>query len=88
MPKVKLGIYEFDVDCEQIDASGCGVSAADCAAFAARMKSGEISKVKTLDLVRFFPVLFLLYFSPAFAVPLILICIVSQDGNNFGDEGA
>ena len=54
MAKVKLGSKEFDVDSEVIDASGCGVSDADCAAFAARMKTGEISRVKTLNLVSCF----------------------------------
>ena len=52
MAKVKLGTKEFDVGSEEIDASGCGVSAADCAELAARMKAGEISRVKKLDLVR------------------------------------
>ena len=54
MPTVKLGWNEFDVDSEEIDASFCGVSDADCAAFAARMKTGEISRVKTLNLVSCF----------------------------------
>ena len=54
MAKVKLGSKEFDVDSEKIDASDCGVSDADCAAFAARMKTGEISRVKTLKLVSCF----------------------------------
>jgi hypothetical protein len=52
MAKVKLGSREFDVDSEEIVASGCGVTDADCIAFAARMKSGEIRKVKKLVLVR------------------------------------
>ncbi len=52
MPKVKLGSKEFDVDSEEIDANYIGVSVADCVAFAARMKTGEISRVKTLRLVR------------------------------------
>ncbi len=52
MAKVKLGSKEFDVDSENIDAENCGVSHADCAEFAARMKTGEISRVKKLDLVR------------------------------------
>jgi hypothetical protein len=56
MPKVKLGRKEFDVDSEEIDAYGCGVSAADCVAFAARMTTGEISRVKKLILVSFFVV--------------------------------
>ncbi len=54
MAKVKLGSKKFDVDSEEINASGCGVSDADCAAFAARMKTGEISRVKTLILVSCF----------------------------------
>ncbi len=54
MPKVKLGFKEFDVDCDVINADDCGVSAADCIALAARMKTGEISRVKILSLVRFF----------------------------------
>ncbi len=58
MPTVKLGRkefhLEFDVDSEEIDASGCGVSVADCVAFAARMTTGEISRVKKLHLVSFF----------------------------------
>ncbi len=53
MPTVKLGRKEFDVNSEEIDARGCGVSDADCVAFAARMKTGEISRLKKLRLVRF-----------------------------------
>ena len=52
MAKVKLGTNEFDVGSEEIDATNCGVSAADCAELAARMKTGEISRVKTLIIVR------------------------------------
>ena len=54
MAKVKLGSKEFDVDSEKIDARDCGVSVADCAEFARRMKTGEISRVKTLNLVSCF----------------------------------
>jgi hypothetical protein len=46
MPTVKLGRREFDVDSEEIDASYCGVSDADCVAFAARMTTGEIVSLK------------------------------------------
>ena len=53
MPKVKLGCSEFDVNSEEIDASRCGVSEADCVAFAARMTTGEISRLRTLNLVSF-----------------------------------
>ncbi len=65
MANVKLGSKEFRVDSEEILAEKCGVSAADCTAFAARMKTGEISKVKKLALVRFilfFLLLNLLFF--------------------------
>ena len=58
----KLGSRTFDVNSEEINAGGRGVTAADCAALAARMKTGEISRVKKLDLVRFISVLFLLCF--------------------------
>ena len=54
MPTVKVGSEEFDVDGEEIDANFCGVSDADCVAFAARMTTGEISRVKKLLLVSFF----------------------------------
>jgi hypothetical protein len=64
MAKVKLGCQtspnsflpvrkEFDVNSEEIDANSCGVSDSDCVAFAARMKTGEICRVKKLNLVRF-----------------------------------
>ena len=52
MAKVKLGTKEFDVGSESIDAMLAGVSDADCIELAARMKTGEISRVKTLILVR------------------------------------
>jgi hypothetical protein len=60
MATVKLGSKEFRVDTEIIAAGRCGVSAADCTAFAARMKTGEISRVKKLNLVRFI----LFFFAP------------------------
>ena len=62
MASVKLGRKTFDVNSEVIDADFCSVTAADCAALAARMKTGEISRVKRLILVRFISVLFLLCF--------------------------
>ena len=62
MARVKLGSETFDVDSEDIRAYGCGVTAADCSALAARMKTGEISRVNYLVLVRFISVLFLLCF--------------------------
>ena len=62
MAKVKLGKKEFLVDCDVIDANGCEVSAADCNALCARMRSGEINRVTELFLVRFFFDLFILHF--------------------------
>ncbi len=55
MAKVKLGSKEFHVDSEEIDASDCGVSDADCVAFVrfVAFATGEISRVKTLNLVSF-----------------------------------
>ena len=58
MAKVKLGSNEFDVDSEEIDAIGCGVTDADCVALAMRMKSGEMRRLKKLELVRLFSALF------------------------------
>jgi len=62
MATVKLGRKTFDVTSEEINAYYCGVTDADCSALAARMKTGEISRVKTLWLVRYFSVLFMLCF--------------------------
>jgi hypothetical protein len=56
MAKVKLGRKEFDVDSEEIWAVDAGVTVADCVALAARIKSGEISRLKKLFLVRLFSV--------------------------------
>jgi hypothetical protein len=58
MAKVKLGREEFDVDSEVINARGCGVTAADLVALAARMKSGKMRRLKRLWLVRLFSLLF------------------------------
>ncbi len=58
MAKVKLGREEFDVDSEEINANFCGVTDADCVALAARMKSGEMRRLKILRLVRLFSLLF------------------------------
>jgi hypothetical protein len=53
MAKVKLGTREFDVNREEINAWSCGVTATDCAVLGARMQSGEVSRVKNLNLVSF-----------------------------------
>ena len=58
MAKVKLGRNEFDVDSEEITADRCDVTVADCVALAARMKSGEMRRLKKLSLVRLFSVFF------------------------------
>ena len=62
MAKVKLGSREFDVDSEDMVAQYCGVTVADCVALAAAMKSGKIRRLKKLNLVRLFPVLFVFCF--------------------------
>ena len=56
MAKVKLGSKEFDVDSETIHAAY--VTDADCVALAAHMKSGEMRRLKTLNLVRVYSVLY------------------------------
>ena len=58
MAKLKLGRKEFDVDSEDMDVFNYDVTVADCVALAARMKSGEMRRLKRLYLVRFFSVLF------------------------------
>jgi hypothetical protein len=55
--RVKLGKKEFDVDSEEIFAINCGVTAADCVALATSMKSGQMRRLKKLNLVRLFSVL-------------------------------
>ncbi len=75
MANVKLGFMEFDVDCEKIWASGCGVSDEECVALGARMKGGEFQRVKTVILVSFF-------------VLLLLGAEPSQAENKIGDAGA
>ena len=88
MSKIKLGRREFDVDCEKINAGGFGVSAADCSALAARMRTGEISRVKELYLVRFFFSSVSVSFFAVFPASSLLNRIVSQVRNNIGDSGA
>jgi hypothetical protein len=55
---VKLGSKKFNIDCVEINATCCGVAAADCVALAARMKSGVMRRLKKLLLVRLFSDLF------------------------------
>jgi hypothetical protein len=80
MAKVKLGSRECDVDSEVVNANFCGASAADVALLAARMKTGEISRLKTLNLVIFFR------FVVCCSAPG-LKCVVQND-NQIGDDGA
>ncbi len=54
MATVKLGRKEFDADSRSIDADGCQVTDADCAAFGMRMKGGEFATLTTVNLVSFF----------------------------------
>jgi hypothetical protein len=53
MAKVKLGRTEFDVDCKDIDTLCSGATCADFVMLAARIKTGEISRVERLLFVRF-----------------------------------
>ena len=48
-----MGRKQFHADCDYIDCVGCNVSDADMAVFAARSKTGEFSRVKTMILVSF-----------------------------------
>jgi hypothetical protein len=75
MAKGKLGSTEYAVDCEVISAHKCGVSDEECVALGTRMKSGEIQRVKMLELVSFF-LLLLLRTEPL------------QQCNNIGNAGA
>jgi hypothetical protein len=86
MPKVKLGRKEFNVDSEEIDAQYCRVSATDCDAFAARMRTGEISRVATLNLVRFIVLIAVrlsrwilrMFFSAEFAFAFSSACVMTN----------
>jgi hypothetical protein len=62
MAKVKLGRKEYYADSEEIWAVDSGVTVADCVALAARIKSGEIRRLKKLFLVRLFLVLCVLFY--------------------------
>jgi hypothetical protein len=76
MPTVKLGSKEFDDDSEEIDSIRCGVSDADFVAFAARMTTGEINRVKILLLVSVFVVW--LCFSAEFAFAFSSACVMAN----------
>ena len=54
MAKVKLGSRGFDADSRVINAHGCQVTDAECAAFGMRMKGGEFATLTTVWLVSFF----------------------------------
>ena len=103
MAEVKLGRKEFDVNSVEINASGCGASAADLALFADRMKTGEISRLKELNLVMFFRRLcFCCIFFVCRARARVCVCLsvclsvclrqgltsAVQARNQIGDDGA
>jgi hypothetical protein len=54
MAKVKLGSWRFHVDSESFCVNNADITVADFVALAARMKSGEIRRVKKLCFVRLF----------------------------------
>ena len=59
MPKLaKLGTKVFAEDCEDIQAANSQVTGVDCAALGARLSAGEFKRLKGLDLVSSFVVLF------------------------------
>ena len=74
-----LGSREFDANCEVVDAVRCYVTDAQCAAFGARIKSGEFKALTKIILVRLFS--FIL-------VPRCLGAESLQGGNQIGDAGA
>jgi hypothetical protein len=89
MAKVKLGSKKFRVASEEIDAGGCKVAAADLTLFAARVTTGEISRVQELHLVMFSSgSVSAVYF------PRVVYCSATaptcavQGGNEIGDDGA
>jgi hypothetical protein len=86
MAQVKLGIWKFDVDCECIDVRDDVVTDAECVALAARMKSGEMRRLKELILVSLFSVVFVVFVEFLPSRPLIRI--ISQHGNGIGADGA
>ena len=61
MPKESLGRWKTDVDSENINADGCGVTDAECVALGTRMALGEFKRLKILSLVSIFSFLFLYY---------------------------
>ena len=74
-----LGSREFDANCEVVDAGGCGVTDAECAAFGARIKSGEFKALTTIYLVRLFSFI------------LVSLCVGAESlqwNNQIGDAGA
>ena len=74
-----LGSREFDANCEVVDAFGCGVTDAECAAFGARMKGGELEALSETHLVRLF------------SINLVSLCLRAeslQQYNKIGDAGA
>ena len=82
MSLIKLGSIFFSIDSEQIDASGCGVTDAECVALGARRELGEFKRLKILKLV----ILFVLCICSVHRI--VFANSVVQNNNNIGDEGA
>jgi hypothetical protein len=82
MSKIKLGIKSFSIDSEEIDASLCGVTDAECVALGARMALGEFKRLKILKLVTLFVLCICSVHRIVFADSVV------QYNNNIGDEGA
>jgi hypothetical protein len=82
MSQIKLGSQSFSIDSEEIDASGCGVTDAECVALGARMASGEFKRLKILKLVTLFVLCICSVHRIVFADSVV------QNANKIGDEGA
>jgi energy-converting hydrogenase Eha subunit B len=82
MSQIKLGSKSFSIDSEEIDASGCGVTDAECVALGARMASGEFKRLKILKLV------ILLVLCICSVHRIVFADSVVQYNNKIGVEGA
>ena len=82
MSQIKLGRKYFSIDSEEIDASFCGVTDAECVALGKRMASGEFKRLKILNLV----ILFVLCICSVHRI--VFADSVVQGYNNIGVEGA
>jgi hypothetical protein len=83
MSQIKLGSKYFSIDSEEIDASGCGVTDAECVALGARIASGEFKRLKILKLV----ILFVLCICSVHRI-VFADSVVQGDNKKIGVEGA